>query len=39
MQGLVTKKHFIAIWRAFGFRKAFTVLVSRQPVALLELMK
>jgi len=39
MKGLVTKKHFFAIWSAFGFKKAFRVLVSRQPVALLELIK
>ena len=39
MVGLVTKKHFFLIWKEFGFRKASKVLLSRQPVALMELMK
>ena len=39
MVGLVTKKHFFAIWAAFGYRKAFKILLSRKSVALLELMK
>ena len=39
MQGLVTKKHFFAIWSAFGYKKAFRILFSRKPVALMELMK
>lgn len=38
MSGLVTKKHFFQIASAFGIKKAFKVLLSRQPVALMELM-
>jgi len=35
MQGTVTKRHFFQIWSAFGWCKAFQVLTSRQPVALM----
>jgi len=38
MSGLVTKKHFFLIGRSFGYKKAFKLLFSRQPVALLVLM-
>ena len=38
MTGVVTKKHIILIARAFGWRKALSVLVSRKPVALMILM-
>ena len=38
MNGLVQKRHFLAIAKAFGLRKALRILISRQPVALLELM-
>jgi hypothetical protein len=38
MSGLVNKKHFFQIAKAFGFKKAFRVLLSSQPVALLVLM-
>jgi hypothetical protein len=39
MTGVVTKKHFIQIWRAFGFKKAMRILLSREPVALLTLLE
>jgi hypothetical protein len=39
MQGFVTKKHFFAIWAAFGAKKAFKILLSRKPVALNVLME
>ena len=38
MKGLVTKKHWLMIWKEFGFRKAMKILMSREPVALIELM-
>ena len=38
MTGVITKKHFIQIWRAFGLRAAIRVLVSRKPVALTALL-
>jgi len=38
MQGVVTKKHFFLVLRSFGPKKAFLLLLSREPVALLTLM-
>jgi hypothetical protein len=39
MKGMVTKKHFFLIWQAFGAKKAFRILFSRKPVALITLLK
>jgi len=38
MQGTITKKHFIEIWQAFGWKKAIKILFSRKQVALTILM-
>lgn len=38
MSGLVTKKHFFLVAKSFGLKKAFRILFSQQPVALLVLM-
>jgi hypothetical protein len=38
MGGVITKKHFFQIWRSFGFKKAWSILVSKEPVALMTLM-
>ena len=38
MNGLVQKRHFWQVLRAFGFRKAVQLLISREPVALIVLM-
>jgi hypothetical protein len=34
MKGLITKKHVIQIYKAFGLKMALRVLFSSQPVAL-----
>ena len=38
MSGLVTKKHFFLVAKSFGLKKAFKLLLSQQPIALLVLM-
>jgi hypothetical protein len=38
MDGVVTKKHFFLIAKAFGLKMAIKVLLSRKPVALNTLM-
>ena len=38
MKGTVTKKNFFSIVKAFGWRKAIRVLLSRKATALLILM-
>ena len=35
MTGVITKKHFFLILKNFGWRKAFKLLTSKEPVALL----
>ena len=35
MQGVITKKNFFQIAKAFGWKKAFKILFSRKPTALL----
>jgi len=37
MKGVVTKKHFFMVVKSFGWSKAFRLLLSRKPVALLAL--
>lgn len=39
MQGVVTRKHFWLIAKAFGYRKAMKVLFSRKSTALMRLME
>jgi hypothetical protein len=38
MNGVITKKHFFLIAKAFGLKIAIKVLLSRKPVALTTLM-
>jgi len=38
MNGVVTKKDWLLVWRSFGFMKAVRLLVSNKPVALQVLM-
>jgi hypothetical protein len=38
MKGLITKKHIVQIYRAFGIKIALKVLFSTRPVALNTLM-
>lgn len=38
MSGVITKKDFFKIWKTFGFKKAFRVLISKHSVALAILM-
>jgi hypothetical protein len=37
MSGVITKKHFFQIWKAFNLKVALRILTSREPVALLTL--
>uniref|UniRef100_A0A6M3JLB9 Uncharacterized protein n=1 Tax=viral metagenome TaxID=1070528 RepID=A0A6M3JLB9_9ZZZZ len=38
MKGVITKKHWLSVWKAFGWRKAIRLLISRRPTALAMLM-
>lgn len=38
MVGVVSKKHFFLVAKEFGWRKAFKLLLSKEPVALMVLM-
>jgi hypothetical protein len=38
VSGVVTKKHFFLVGKIFGWKKAFKILFSRKPVALMVLM-
>jgi hypothetical protein len=39
MKGMVQKRHWLLIWREFGWKKAFKVLFSSEAVALIILME
>lgn len=38
MTGTITKRHFFQVAKSFGWKKACTLLFSKEPVALIVLM-
>lgn len=39
MQGTITKRHFFKIWREFGFKIAWLILISKSDTAMLIIMQ
>lgn len=37
MEGFITKRHFVAVWRVFGFRMALRVLTAKPGTTFLQL--